>query len=639
MMKTRYIGIMLAGMAAGLAGAQMPTGGGGGGAPALPTSFDASGSAAKPASNDPSRMGERPNPQLLGMELPLLDPASDTVSYNGGQFDVGNNAAVRSKFETYLHQIPDDSAAFKRYRALINEMLNITKGKGGGKGVGNSMLSKVGQGLSEADTFPGDKGQAGVLREAMAIALTANRANARREQENASLTEARERRAREADILNNANEFRKRRINSGAGGGKGSAGDLNKYRIADKLTQAAEVTTRMNANAAENKLTAAASKVNFQATLVGLLLSRYFDHVRIGSRVYRQIFNDGDSRVKLEKNSKANELFSGGAGLPPTVNSLDSLATTARNMVDAHMQAVHAMLAQNRLGEATQHLIEAVAIGENMESVCTFSLENRRRVARYWTLRKRALTALNARDYDMVEEVARQMKEMDEDFDDSMLRSFTNGKRSQSNLALRNAAKALKAGNEEDFNRYISEAAIIWPNNPKLAEGEKTIARYDEGDDVKDEFRRMFAAGEFRRIAKDEKRYEIVAMDPELAAQYKETLTLVMKMDGIIEQLKSAAEQDEKLGPCAAYEKMLELQKEDERYAADEKMRLALHEFESHAHEFVDSLRAAEQSEARREFGSALSSYYRAQGFYPQSKIAKEAMRRIMEIIVNAQYD
>ena len=35
--------------------------------------------------------GETPNPQVLGMEIPLLDPASNTMTYNGAKIDVGNN--------------------------------------------------------------------------------------------------------------------------------------------------------------------------------------------------------------------------------------------------------------------------------------------------------------------------------------------------------------------------------------------------------------------------------------------------------------------------------------------------------------------------------------------------------------------
>ena len=71
--------------------------------------------------------GETPNPQILGMEIPLLDPASDTVSYNGAKFDVGNNALVRARFEKYLQQNPDDSTEAKRYRKSYAPFSNLLR--------------------------------------------------------------------------------------------------------------------------------------------------------------------------------------------------------------------------------------------------------------------------------------------------------------------------------------------------------------------------------------------------------------------------------------------------------------------------------------------------------------------------------
>ncbi len=47
------------------------------------------------------------NPHLFGMEIPLLDPACDMISCNGGKYDVGNNALLRSRSEKYLQQRPE----------------------------------------------------------------------------------------------------------------------------------------------------------------------------------------------------------------------------------------------------------------------------------------------------------------------------------------------------------------------------------------------------------------------------------------------------------------------------------------------------------------------------------------------------
>lgn len=655
MMKAQLSWMLLPGMV-GMAIAQMPAGPsntamGAQGAPSasVPTSFDASGSSVKPQANDPSRKGENP-PQLLGMEMPLMDPASDTVSYNGGVFDVGNNAAVRARFEKYLQQMPDDSTESKKYREIINQILKQTQRSGRDKRyeIGSDALIQIGRGLYQASQYPGDGNQAGMLASAMVSALDVQRTNLSRDKQSAQLDKELKELIKEADRLQNANVRRKTAvsaaaagINKGSGGGKqvDNGGDLNAVRVAHNTKRVAAGEATKAANLVTNETNLAASKINYQATLMTLLMSRRFDHAVIGARVYRHLYKDGDVKLNLKEDSKANEIFSGGAGLPPTINSIDSLASNARREVDQSIQAVHSMLAQNRLSEATQHLIEAVAIGEYMQSVATFPMEARMRISKFWTLRKRALSALNARDYTTVDEVAKKMKEMDVDFDDSMLKSYTTAKKRQSDLALRNARKALMAGKEDEFNRYIEEAAIIWPTNPNLDKGEELITQLDEGDPIKEEFKNLYNGKEFRKIARDKDRFKIVALDPELGKQYEEVITVVMKMDGMLEQIKAVASQDATLGPCMAYEKLVEWQEEDPRYADDIEMKLALKDFESKAHDFVQALRDAKSNEERREFGSALSCYYRAQCKYPQSKLAREGIQSMMNIIVKATYE
>lgn len=664
-MKLQQFFWMILGGAVSVVSAQMPAVDGGGnnkgGGGAVPTSFDASGAAAKPANNDPAHRGETPNPQLLGMEIPVLDPSSDTVAYNGGHFDVGNNAAVRAKFETYLHQVPDDTEESKRYRKLIAEMLKELQ-KGGRDSryvVGSEVLIKVGKGLYTADKYPGDGGQSGTLASAMVSVLDALRKNRSRDQHNEKLDAEMKHLVAQANSWQNQNETRRENVsrssnesskssavgvkgkpgNESGGGKSGSAATYNVLSISQNIEHIAENKTQKAANVSANEATLVAAKINYQSLLITMLLSRRFDHVVIGSRVYRHLFNDGDTRLNLNKDSKANEMFGKGAGMPPTINAVDSAASNARRQVDQNIEAVYGMLAQNKLGSATQHLIEAVAIGEYMQSVATFPTEARARISAYWTLRKQALEALNARDYAKVEEIAKKMGDMDVDFNDSMLKSYVNAKKKQSDFAIRNARKAMMAGNEEDFQKYIEEATIVWPLNPNLDAAAEKLAQIDEGDPIKEEFSRLYNERGFRTIAKREEHYQIVALDPELGKQYKEAIALVMKMDGMIEQLNAVAEQDVRLGPCAAYEKMLEWQKEDERYAEDEKMKDALRNYENHAHDFVRALQDAERSCKRHEYGSALASYYRAQCIYPQSKLAKEGIRNVMEIIVKATYE
>ncbi len=611
----------------------------------MPISVDASGQPvqAPGAAAGQAVSGEPANPRLMGMEIPLLDPASDTVSYNGGKFDVGNNALLRARFEKYLQQGPEDSAESRRYRERMEEILKLTqRGSNSRAEVGSHVLSKVGNGLFELSEYPGDSGQSGALASAIASALDAQRANLGREKRNAQLDKEINRLVSKTNAYNNRNTAR--------GGGKPQSGAVKAMQKGNKDYKSNEFLIETNKkdiaakealklkNETANEAALTLAKVNFQSVLVNFVTQRRFDHAVIGARCYRHIFRDGDAKLHIKEESDANKLFEGVGGMPPSINSIDAIASGARKDVDNNIEAVEALLSQNKLADATQHLIQAVAIGEYMQSVATFPVEHRRRIAEYWDLRKRSLSALNARDYGTVEALADRMKELDADFDDSMLRSYCAGRMRQSDFCLRNAMKALQEGNEEEFNKQITEAATIWPRNPNLDKGAERLTKLDNQDPAREEFRQLLRDREYRRIYDNQSRFEVAAIDSELRDSYKEVITLVSTIDVMLDELHLAASHDKVMGPCMAYEKLLARQKADARFAADDKFRDALHSYAVQAHAFVKVLEAAAECEQRREFGSALSCYYRAQCLYPASELAREGVERVTDVILKASY-
>ncbi len=582
--------------------------------------------------------GETPNPQVLGMEMPLLDPASNTMTYNGAKIDVGNNEMVRARFEKYLSQNPDDSTEAKRYRKRMNSLLKLTQKSARSKrDVGSETLVKIGTGLYEMNDYEGDAGQASSLANAIASALAAQYANRARSQQNEALQ-------KEIDkLVAKTNQLESRNTGKGTASQKNMGGSnqktvSNTYLISHNKSKVAKLETTGVKNDADSIAAMELSKINFQSTIVSMLLQRRFNHALIGAQTYRHIFRDGDTTLKLDSESQAAKLFEGGVGLPPTVNTMATIAANMRRDVDQNMEAVDNMLAQNKLGAATQSLIQAVALGEYMESVATFPVEGRRRISEYWTLRKKALPALNARDFGALEEIAAKMKALDVDFDDSMLTSYCAGRKAQSDLHLRNAAKALKAGDDEKFNEEITMAGSIWPKNPNLVKGREQLQQLDNQDPVRDEFRTLFARQEYRSIYNEQDKFEVVAVDPELKQQYKEALTVIGTIDGMLEQLDTVAKQDAVMGSCMAYETLLERGEQDSRYKADSRYRDALNRFALAAHDFTQALEKARECEKRREYGSALANYYRAQCLYPNSTAAGAGARRVTELILKAQF-
>ena len=587
--------------------------------------------------------GEPANPQVLGMELPLLDPSTDTMSYNGAKFDVGNNALVRARFEKYLQQNPDDSTEAKRYRKKLRALLKLTqKSARSSREVGSDTLVDIGNGLYELNDYPGDGGISGTLASAVASAIAVQYANRARSRKNAETQAKIDKLVEKTNMMTNRNTGSGHRtgVNVGEKGGKAEAGKTvtNTFVIAHNTKQIAALEASGVKNDADSIAAMELAKINFQSTIISMLLQRRYDHALMGAQVYRHVFRDGDTTLKINSESTAAKLFEGGAGLPPTVNAMATFASNMRHEVDQNMDAVANMLAQNKLSDATQSLIQAVAVGEYMQSVATFPVEGRRRIAEFWSLRRKALTTLNARDYGALEEIAAKMKALDPDFDDSMLTSYCAGRKAESDLHLRNAAKALKAGDDETFNAEITKAGAIWPKNPNLEKGRKQLEEIDNQDSVRDEFRTLIARKEFRTIYNEQDKFEVVAIDPELKQQYKEAITLIGTIDGMLTQLDVAAMQDTVMGPCMAYEMLLEQGKKDERYQEDAKYRDALNRYALGAHDFTRALSQAKNCEERREYGSALSNYYRALCLYPRSTMAGEGAKRVTEIILKAKF-
>ena len=629
--------------------AQMP-------ASTAPQSFDLSGRSTQAQSgvqnNDPNAVGETPPPQLMGMEIPLLDPSSDTVSFNGGKFDVGNNAAVRTLFEDYLSQTPDDTEASRKYRRSIEKLIDLTQKYSKNAGpVGSKVMVKIGSTLYDISDYPGDGQQSGVLASGIVSALDAQRGNLKRDQANKELDDEIERLVKKTNSLTNQNT-QKGQGNGNIGNIKGKSGGgggiAHTVRIAFNTQEIAENKALQTANKAANQAALAQAKIQYQAMILTFFLQRRFDHAVIGARIYRHVFRDGDTNLKMDKESDAYKMITGITGMPPTINMLDASAANARREIDQNMDSITNLLAQNKLGEATNRLITAVAMGEYMQSVAVFPKESRQRIAHYWTLRKRALTALNARDYGTVESIAAEMKELDVDFDDSLLLSYTAGKKLQSDSYLRQAGKALQEGKEAEFQEAMSNAAIIWPRNPNIDKAREELNRFDSYDKQKEEFSNYIKAKRFRDIYKDRERLKVVCVDQELSRQYEAVIRYIETIDHSLAEFRTIAEEQAAMGGAGmAYEKLVQMQQANDaltdelfrgQLKEDKKFSDTLRDMRDAAGEFTDELALAQKHEKQGEYGSALAHFYRALELNPASIIAKAGIDRVSEVIYNAKF-
>ena len=634
-----------------VAQAQMPNGG-------APQSFDASGQSTRAQAgvqnDDPNRIGETAPPTLLGMEIPLLDPSTDTVSYNGGKFDIGNNKVIRERFEKYLSQTPDDTEESVKYRKGIEELLRETrKYTTNGPEIGSKVLVRIGRTLYKLTEYPGDGDQCGALASCIVSALDIQRSNLKRDKYNEELEKEIEKLVKKTNSLTNQN------TQKGSGGGNigniqgksgGNSGISHTVRIAFNTQQIADHKAKKGANVAANQASLAQAKIQYQAMLVNFLLQRRFDHAVIGSRVYRHVFKDGSKQLDMNKDSDAYKMLTGVTGYAPTIDVLDGTASNARREVDQSMDAINNLMAQNKLGEATNRLITAVSIGDYMQSVAVFPVESRRRISEYWTLRKQALEALNARDYDRVEAISDKLRELDIDYNDSQLKSYTKGKKRQSDAYLRAAKIAKEKNDEAEFQEQVRNATIIWPLNPSLDRGEEELKKLDSYEKEKEEFNRYLANNEFRNIYNNRVRLEkVCVLSDTLKNQYQDVLTYVQTIDSKLDEFLLMADQQGSMGAGLVYEKLLEMQEKNEstsenplfkgKLKNDPNFKDALTKMREDAREFVTALKDAERHKKAHEYGAALTAYYRALELNRGSVRAKTAIKEIEQIIFATKFD
>ena len=72
--------------------------------------------------------GARPpqmNQGFLGRDVPVMDPGSDTSTFDGKLWNMNNNRLFRSRFEKYLNAPAETSEADQQYEITINQILTL----------------------------------------------------------------------------------------------------------------------------------------------------------------------------------------------------------------------------------------------------------------------------------------------------------------------------------------------------------------------------------------------------------------------------------------------------------------------------------------------------------------------------------
>ena len=588
-----------------------------------------------PVSDTASKPATANTKNPLGQEIPLLDPSAETITVGGVAIPLGDNRLLRARFDKFLSQPPESNEEATRYRRTIAEILNTISPLRDQK----PDLYAAFKLLPTASSYPGDANLCGSLAESIYMAMLAKQDVNGLKKLNETIEEEKQAIISSGDWMarhDKGNELEKSKpVGAGKDGKEApektsAANDgngNNSLKYTDTLRRIAEIEVLKKANIARTEAQTLRTKAQYQVSMIQWFVQRRYEHVLMAARFYNQIWKDGDTALRIDKNSDVARLFSESVGVSPTVASLDALSNEAIREAGKYVEAFDLMLSRNELHAASQRLMEAFALGEYLAPVATLPLEKKNRVAKYFRDLYELYGALQARDYTKARELSGKLKSAANDFPSSKVDSVIAASTLASDLAIEDAKAQLLARASDKAAEKIREATEIWPTNPKLDEFRKLVNNSSGLVTTRNDFDRLLAEKNFREIAR--RQYEIAPAIQGDATREDAFRQIVENLTKIETALGKAAEFGRVGQNCAAWEQLAELR---EQFPDDPKLGRELELLAPKVADFTRALDRARQFENRtpKQTGSALSWYLKARSIHPQSKFAEQGVKALV---------
>jgi ribosomal protein L18 len=560
--------------------------------------------------------------------MPMFDPGSEIISWNGGNWNIHDNRMFRARFEKYLNAPAATEEHDQAYRDTISEILHtLAPTHPGGPDVDAAF-----QLLPRASNYPIDANLCDSLANAIFNVWLAQRQQRRLQNANDSLSE-------EAKVLSRSAAVVLER--APVGGPTRTSSEAQKQwaeneqmaremRVVHYSKRLAEIDAMRTANATKREVSELQAKLQFQGLMLQFFLQRRFEHVIMASRFYTLIFGRGDQMLDLEDGSDLKKAFSEGMGMPPTVGMMESLANEAIRDVDEGVQSFLFLLEQNEMRSASERLAEAFMVGEYLPKIRTLPREKKRQVVDFTQKSYQLISALDVKDYTMAENLVNELREIAQDFDPSKPLAAIETARSVAAMHLAKAKNAAVAGDHETVEKELRQATEIWPRNPALAEVSDLIfTQADSRNQALVDLDALISQKNFRQIYNDQLRFiAATANDPERSGQLQGILLDMQKIEGAIMRAQEMARRGEHRGAWEA------IQRTYEQFPNDNKLNQLRADLTTKASDFVRILETAKEMEDRKQVGSALGWYLKAQNIYPYSDYARDGIHRLSQEIM-----
>jgi len=554
----------------------------------------------------------------LGVEVPFFDPGSEVVSWGGKFWNISNQRLFAARFEKYLNAPEQTSEEHLAYNALIKQILELLSPE-------NTDSRKAYQAfvlLFRASAYEVDANLCNTLGSAVVTAMQAQRSQDRIAQ---TIDEMKKEITHQQSLATMYATVGTSSMSSGSGksGKPAPVVQPSEMKQGFALKEASVLQAQIGALTGRREVSALQARIQYQALMVQFFLQRRFQHVVIACQLYPQLFPEGDAALKLEGQSK--QFFTKDIGVPPTVSTLQSLATEAMRDVREGVQA-YLYLAENKeMESASKRLGEAFIIGEYMPDIRTLAREKKRLALAFMQRTNRLISALEVKDYTQAEAALKELQESAKDFDATKPRAAVETARTVSGLHLARARNAAIAGDRTTFENELRAAAELWPLNPALAEMTGTLfAASDQQAKALSDFDQLLSQGNLRQIFTDKLRFIAAAAT---SPTHQEKLRRVLDDMQAIEAAVGRAQEFAKRGDVAGAWEAIE--RAAQKFPDDVKLNQLRGSFSSEAAGFVQCLKTAQQLETQGQTGSSLAWYLKAQRQYPYSEYAREGIDRL----------
>lgn len=572
---------------------------------------------------------------LYGNELPFLNPQDGTVTINGQTLNMGSFREIEARFNKYLSQPEESTEDAREYQKIFRKIHDVLSMRRERLAADNTMRQVVDL-LTAASSNPLDGGVSDALCQTVYTAWQA-KTNGRNKGRMLETVEREIRtNAQKMSLMESGVTASPASSSNQKGGKKGNsssnpARDNPRYKYLEK--RVVEMQARKLKLETEQVLTVTEAKIMFQSTLVQLFAQRRFDHVSIGCGLYSRLFNDGDTKLRLEKDSDAAKMFGGTLGVPPTVAVLDNLSRELARDSDRHMKAVSNLVDSHHYVDALERLNEALLIGEFMAPVSTFPYEKKQKLYAFKRDVEKLFELMNGRDYEEALTLVESLKKTSRDFSTGRAESAISAAVFASDAYIAQGQEALAKGDRAKLEECLKKAIEIWPKNPRLLPLRNAMMAAGQQSHALEDFKRFHKNRNYRRIFDNQHEFAVLVKDdPELQAQFVEDLA---KMT-VIERALGAARQREAMQDVyGAWEELQQLRTRDqELFVNDQELNSQYLDLTTKASRLVKLLNDAEECRNAGEAGSALGKYMEAKRLYLHSRFAKEGIDSLLNEVL-----